>query len=101
MKWIKKDNYWLESESIKLNATQTVKYSITKSIVYDKSIYTLWELPYNNSTMLYQGESLNDAKAKAIQCYRKQLASISYKATGFDEGISSGASASDNQGALF
>lgn len=100
MQWTKKDDYYIESESNKISATHTVKFSISKSMVYGKPIYTLWELPYNAAKMLMQGEKVNELKAKAIQCYREQLTSASDKAAGIAQRISSDTTGS-NQGALF
>jgi hypothetical protein len=98
--WIQKDKYHLESLGNRISATQSVAYSISKSIVYGKEIYELWELPYNNAKHIYRGESLSDVKAQAIQHYKEQLASASAKATG-SIGAARKELAGDNQGALF
>ena len=80
MQWEKKSEYHLESLGHGLSATQSVSYSISKSIVYGKKIYELWELPYNNAKLICRGESVSDVKAQAVQHYRRKFASINAEA---------------------
>lgn len=67
----------MESIGNRISATQSVGYSISKSTVYDKDIYELWELPYNSAKVIYRGESLKHVKAQAIQYHKRQSTSIS------------------------
>jgi hypothetical protein len=67
----------MESTGNRISATQSVGYSISKSTVYDKDIYELWELPYNSAKFIYRGESLKHVKAQAIQYHKRKSTSIS------------------------
>lgn len=42
------------------------KFSISKTQVQDKFIYSLWELPYDKSEFIFRSENLEDVKAKAF-----------------------------------
>lgn len=95
MKWDKKNDYYLE------HLSNTVSFSISKSIVYGKSIYELWILPYNNAKLIFRSENLNDVKAKAIQYYQEQLTSSSDEAAGLNRKSPNRTLAGDHQGALF
>jgi len=74
MKWVKKDNYYIES----INKDNS--FSISKSMVCDRVFYTLWKLPYNNSTFIFRSENIEDVKHKAIQHYKQQYTSADSKA---------------------
>jgi len=65
LKWQKGDNYY-----IKCN-TPTATFYISKSIIYEKVIYELWE----GSKWLYKSENIEDAKAQAIQYQQEQSTS--------------------------
>lgn len=80
MNWTKKSNYHLESLGNKINATQSVALSISKSIVYGETIYELWELPYNNAKLIHRSKDLKDVKSKAVQHYQAKLASTDSEA---------------------
>ncbi len=67
----------MESIGNRISATQSVGYSISKSTVYDKDIYELWELPYNSAKLVCKGESIKYVKAQAIQHHKRQSTSIS------------------------
>lgn len=101
MQWIKKNDYYIESIGNRINATQSVGYSISKSTVYGKIIYEAWELPYNSPTFIARGESINDVKAQAIQYHKAKLASANSKAAGSDGVSSRDKLAGTDQGALF
>lgn len=70
MKWVKKNDYYLE------HIEKDNSFSIAKTISCDKTQYTLWKLPYNAATMLFRSESLHDVKAQALQHYKVKSASI-------------------------
>jgi hypothetical protein len=59
MKWIQVDNY-----HIKCN-TPTAIFYISKSMIYDKVIYELW----NGNKWLYKSEKIEDAKEYAERYY--------------------------------
>lgn len=42
------------------------KFSITKTQVEDKFIYTLYKLPYDKAQFIFRSENLEDVKAKAF-----------------------------------
>ncbi len=91
----------MESTGNRINATQSVGYSISKSTVYDKDIYELWELPYNSAKFIYRGESLKHVKAQAIQYHSAKLTSADSKVKGSARELSRGELAGADQGALF
>lgn len=76
MKWVKKDNYYMQSVGT------DILFSISKSTVYEKVIYNLWQLPYSNAKFIFRSENLEDVKDKAIQHYQEQSTSADSKATG-------------------
>lgn len=76
MKWVRQDNYHITSNG------QDISFSIAKSIVCEKVIYSLWKLPLSKAEFIFRSESLDDVKDKAIQYYKEQLASSDSKATG-------------------
>ena len=76
MKWELKDDYYWES----INKDNS--FSISKSQVEDKFIYTLFKIPYNNAQFICRSESLEDVKKQAIQYNKKQSASANSEATG-------------------
>lgn len=76
MLWTQKNDYYMESIGNRISATQSVGYSISKSTVYDKDIYELWELPYNSAKFVCKGESIKYVKAQAIQHHNAKLASV-------------------------
>jgi hypothetical protein len=41
------------------------KFSISKTKVQDKFIYSLWKLPYDKAQFIFRSENLEDVKAKA------------------------------------
>ena len=80
MNWTKQSNYHIESLGNRINATQSVGFSISKSMVCGEQIYELWELPYNKAKFIFRSKDLNDVKAQAIQHYEAKLASAGSKA---------------------
>ena len=70
MKWEQVNKYYLKSKQ------DTVTFYISKSMIYDKVIYELW----NNNKWLYKTENIEDAKAQAIQYYKEQSTSTSAEA---------------------
>ena len=70
MKWEQVDKYHLKSKVGHLT------YYISKSIIYEKVIYELW----NGNKWLYKSENIENAKAQAIQHYKEQSTSPSGKA---------------------
>lgn len=80
MNWTKQSKYHIESLGNKINATQSVGFSISKSILCGNAIYELWELPYNNTKFIYRSKDLKDVKAQAVQYYQAKLASANSKA---------------------
>ena len=70
MKWEQVNKYHLKSKQGDLT------YYISKSIIYDKVIYELW----NGNKWLYKSEKIENAKAQAIQHYTKQSTSSSAEA---------------------
>ena len=101
MQWTQKNDYYMESIGNRISATQSVGYSISKSRVYNKDIYELWELPYNSAKFVCKGESIKDVKAQAIQYHSAKLASADSKAQGSAGESSRGKLANTDQGALF
>ena len=101
MQWTQKNDYYMESIGNRISATQSVGYSISKSRVYNKDIYELWELPYNSAKFVCKGESIKDVKAQAIQYHSAKLASADHDAKGSIRDISRVEVASTDQGALF
>lgn len=101
MLWTQKNDYYMESIGNRISATQSVGYSISKSTVYDKDIYELWELPYNSAKFVYRGESLKHVKAQAIQYHSAKLTSANREAKGSARELSRGELAGADQGALF
>lgn len=59
MKWVKKDDYHIESSD--------KKFSISKVIIDEKVIYNLWKLPYYKSEFIFRSENLADVRAIAQQ----------------------------------
>jgi hypothetical protein len=76
VKWELKDDYYLES----INKDNS--FSISKSQVEDKFIYTLFKIPYNNAQFICRSESLEDVKKQAIQFNKDQSTSVDSKITG-------------------
>ena len=70
MKWQQVDQYHLKSVG------NTVQFYISKSMIYDKVVYELW----NGNKWLYKTEKIEDAKAQAIQHQQEQPTSPSSKA---------------------
>jgi hypothetical protein len=70
MKWEKVNKYYIKSVGT------SVTFYISKSMIYGKDIYELW----NNNKWLYKTENIEDAKAQAIQYYKKQSTSSSAEA---------------------
>lgn len=70
MKWEQVNKYYLKSIGT------TVQYYISKSMIYDKVIYELW----NGNKWLYKSEKIENAKAQAIQHYTHQSTSPSAEA---------------------
>lgn len=101
MLWTQKNDYYMESIGNRISATQSVGYSISKSTVYDKDIYELWELPYNSAKLICKGESIKYVKAQAIQHHNAKLASVNMETKGSARELSRGELASADQGALF
>ena len=76
MRWVKKDDYYIESVG------KDILFSISKSKVYEKVIYSLWRLPHSKAEFIFRSENIEDVKHKAIQYYQEQLAGANSKATG-------------------
>jgi hypothetical protein len=70
MKWAQGDKYYIKGKLGDLS------FTISKSIIYDKVIYELW----NGNKWLYKSENVEDAKRKAIQYHQEQSTSIGSKA---------------------
>ena len=70
MKWENVNKYYIKSKQ------DTVTYYISKSMIYDKVIYELWE----GNKWLYKSENIENAKAQAIQHHQKQSTSPSAEA---------------------
>ena len=60
MRWVKKDDYHMESVG------KDNLFSISKSKVCEKVIYSLWKLPYSKAEFIFRSESLEDVKDKAV-----------------------------------
>jgi len=58
MKWVKKDDYHIESSD--------KKFSISKVIIGEKVIYNLWKLPYYKAEFIFRSENLADVKKQAF-----------------------------------
>lgn len=76
MQWVKKNEYYLES------LQKDISFSISKSKVCKKVIYSLWKLPYNNAQFIFRSENIKDVKDKAIQHFKEQSASVDSKVAG-------------------
>ena len=70
IKWEQMDKYYLKGK------VGDLSFTISKSIIYDKVIYELW----NGSKRLYKTGNIEDAKRKAIQYYQEQSTSIGAEA---------------------
>ena len=101
MKWIKKNDYYIESLGNPIDAIRSVGYSISKSTVYGNSIYEAWELPYDKPTLICRGDNVSDVKAQTVQYHRAKLASASSETKRSIGGSPREELASANQGALF
>ena len=95
MKWVKKNEYYIESLS------EVASFSISKSKVCGKVHYELWKLPYNNAEFIYRSKDLNDVKAQAIQYHKEQFASANDEAARLSRESARDKLAGNNQGALF
>lgn len=76
MRWKKIDDYHMESVGT------DILFSISKSKVCEKVIYTLWKLPYNKAEFIFRSENIEDVKDKAIQYHKEQSTSADSKVAG-------------------
>lgn len=63
MKWVQGDKYYIKSKIGDLS------FTISKSIIYDKVIYELW----NGNKWLYKSNDINEVKKYAEQLVKNNV----------------------------